>query len=130
MDLKALQKDYLAKKQAHDDNQQAIKEKIVKLEKQIERLKVKGRKLDFPRWTDELLTPVLNALAEQTPDLFWSFQTKKDFCTFGIRGETSVFAHDNPECRYEDCVAGITFTPQHVFEDVGYFGISYDTGET
>ena len=112
IDIKA---DYVIKQNEIDNT----REKIKKLEAQIDRLRTKKDKLqDKAWWGDILIRPIMEHVKAKFPDLVWD---DKNLVPMGLGCKVSIFAKLNRET-----VAYLVFSPGNSKTGT----ILYETGET
>lgn len=127
--LAAIQEDYINAYSRYQQLQDVLQQKIKIRTKQIERLQHKLTRHggNFPRWTENLLRPVLNRVKEQLPG--W-IADDGQLTPMGLGCRVSVFFH--PLNHYSELQAGDTANYIYIVflpGDLDKGELLYQTGE-
>lgn len=66
--LTAIKSNFSSLMQAYKNSRDELESKIAIRQKQLERLQARLKKIHWPRWTEQLLRPVLEEIKKQLPD--------------------------------------------------------------
>jgi hypothetical protein len=129
MKLKDNAKEYITKYHYYEEKRDYLINKIEIREQQIERLKNRKEKLEYPHWVDLLLEPIAKELVKEFEGYYYVMMG-----TFGISNEAPIHFYpigkSGKESIHDGTSKSITFIPLNLDNgEIGIRNYKKNTGE-